>query len=187
MSLLVGTDASGQTAQAAGYIFGCQFTAVATGTSVTFRVYSTSSGNIKVAIYSDNAGAPATRLWHNSTGAAVTGGQFNEISAAGVSITSGTAYWLMTNGDASGCSSRASSSGGQPRVRLSKTYSTWTWPETDEGGYTADNYTMMLYVDGTESGGWEHISKMNGVSSSSISKINGIAVASISKINGIEV
>lgn len=185
MPILVGTDTNGVTAQAENYIFGCQFTASATGTSATFRVYSTASGNIKVAIYSDSSGDPGTRLGHNSDGTAVTGSQWNQITLSGVSISASTVYWLLVNADTSGCSSRASSSGGQNRVRLSQTYSGYTFPETAPVGWTDDTYTAALSVYSAD--GWTHISKFNGIASASISKVNGVAVASISKINGIAV
>jgi len=58
----------------------------------------------------------------------------------------------------------------------------------DSAVYTLnDGETVSLYATGTETGGWTHIAKVNGVAVASIAKVNGVAVASIAKFNGVAV
>ena len=99
-----GTFTQGDTTQEAGNDFnsnGAQatkFTATASGTVSSESVYITSldatPGNrlIQVGIYADSSGAPGALLGSSSATTAVVG--WNTISFSGVSITSGTSYWI---------------------------------------------------------------------------------------------
>lgn len=49
--------------------------------------------------------------------------------------------------------------------------------------WRGDDFSVTEFA----SGGWTNISKVNGITSSTLSKVNGVAVANISKINGVAV
>jgi len=76
-----------------GYFTLSKFTASYTGLMYQIRVYANTSGNVKVAIYSDNGGKPDTLLSVVNASTAVTAG-WNKITAPTISINQGTDYWL---------------------------------------------------------------------------------------------
>jgi hypothetical protein len=82
------------------YVYACRYVAGSTTNISKINVNCTGSGNIKVAIYTD-AGATVGTLIAGSTGsAAVISGTQSIPLASSVSITSGTAYWLVEWSDA---------------------------------------------------------------------------------------
>lgn len=78
-----------------------QFTAKASGTVTQINVNCFQSGNIKVAIYTDDgvgSGLPNTLLASTGSNAVVSG--INSISISSVSVINGTKYWLAYGQDA---------------------------------------------------------------------------------------
>ncbi|MCD6599709.1 MAG: hypothetical protein J7L19_03970 [Dehalococcoidia bacterium] len=82
-----------------GYIWADKFTASVTGVMDQFRVKVDGPGNLKLAVYADDAGEPGTLLNALNTGQAVTAG-WNTITFPDTSLTSGTDYWLAFISDA---------------------------------------------------------------------------------------
>jgi hypothetical protein len=92
-SKLVGADEGGlEGGYQENYFNLFQFQAVRTGNAGIMKVKAYQTGNVKVAIYSDNNGEPDTLLGQGS--GAVTAGQWNDISITSAAITSGSYYWL---------------------------------------------------------------------------------------------
>lgn len=75
------------------YIWADKFTASVTGVMDQFRIKVDGSGNVKVAVYADDAGEPGALLNAVNAGQAVTAG-WNTISFPSTQLTSGTDYWL---------------------------------------------------------------------------------------------
>jgi len=123
-----------------------KFTAVASGTMNQFRVKSAVAGNVKCAIYADNAGEPGALITGMNTGQAVTGSGWETLSFTPTSITNGVAYWLAVCFDTNGAITYKAG-GGTYRYKAA-TYSTFTFPSPAGSGFT--NY------DGYEiEAGWE--------------------------------
>lgn len=181
--ILAGTDTNGTNNMFTGYVVMCRFQAVATGTSTEFHIYADATGNVKYAVYADSSGEPGTRLWYQDSSTSVGSTGWVTLPCAGVSITSGTYYYLAVTADTNGVFTRLTS--GNPRIYKTNTYSTWTYPDPAGSGWTADNFTCCYSLYGTV--GWANIARFNGILASSISKVNGIATTSISKLNGVSV
>jgi hypothetical protein len=81
-----------------GYFALAQFTAEATGAITQIRVKCASSGNIKLAIYSDISGEPGTLLGAVNTPTTVNAG-WNTITFPSTHVDAGTKYWLARNSD----------------------------------------------------------------------------------------
>lgn len=89
------------------------------------------------------------------------------------------AYYPLLRGD---------SSGDEPNPKNA------TYKLTEQGTVSVQPHPRvltpsrkMLFKGTPAAGGWTHISKVNGVASSSLAKVNGVTVANISKINGVSV
>jgi hypothetical protein len=86
-------DASSTISSYNGYRFAVKVTASANGQLQTVGLnLSTHSGNIRTALYADSSGLPGALLAESSSVAQVAG--WNDVAVTGVTIVSGTAYWL---------------------------------------------------------------------------------------------
>jgi len=94
--LIGANDAVATGYAAANYLLLDRFAAIASGTVSQIRVKCTTSGNVKVALYTDNEGSPGTLINANNTGASVVAG-WNNISLPATGVTSGTFYWIAYN------------------------------------------------------------------------------------------
>jgi len=83
---------------AADYHWTDKFTAAASGTMDLFRIKCSGSGNVKLAIYADEAGSPGALLNALDTDQAVVAG-WNEIAFPATELTQGTVYWLSFTSD----------------------------------------------------------------------------------------
>jgi hypothetical protein len=143
--LVVGSNATPASSGVKNYLYGTLFQAIETANGVTkFYLYGAGSGNVKVAVYSDNAGAIGSRLGYNDTGQAIVSG-WNELSISSVNISSGTSYFLIGVSDVDNIIGR-DTSGGTSKYRLSggDGYSTWAWAEPIGGD--AFNSSSALYA-----------------------------------------
>ena len=75
-----------------------RFQAVGTADVVTFKLKASDTGNVKVAIYSDNSGQPGSLLSAVNTTTAVVAG-WNDITITSTPVVSGNYYWLGFNSD----------------------------------------------------------------------------------------
>ena len=108
---LIGADDATATATAGGnYIVLDRWAAVASGNVTQIRVKCTTTGNVKVAMYTDSAGNPGTLINANNTGAPVVVG-WNTITLPPTAVTSGQNYWLAYNSSAN-CVGDIASPGG---------------------------------------------------------------------------
>jgi hypothetical protein len=152
MSLIVGSNATpNSTGATSGIAYGGRFQAVADGTGITdFYIYALASGNVKIAVYADNAEAIGSRLAYNNTGQAVTLNQWNKLSVSSLNITNGSYYWLLAVADTNGALGRTDT-GGTSKYN-SETYSTWTW--SDPIGFSGTNISRLFafYLDAISGG-----------------------------------
>jgi hypothetical protein len=140
--ILIGTETTGSTGLLSGRFHGCKFTASATGTVKEIKVHAGANGDVKVAIYADDAGEPGARLSYNNTGQAVTSGQWNTLTIPELSITKDTVYWLMFNMSVNAAVSRILT-GGVTKYKTA-TYSTFSFPDPAGTGFTNTAYISCI-------------------------------------------
>jgi hypothetical protein len=112
-----------------------------------FRLKSGVSGNVKCAIYADNAGAPGALITAMNTGQAVTAGGWNTLNFTPTAIVNGTYYWLAICFDTSGA---AQAVDGGTMWWKSATYSTFTFPNPAGTGFSSGAYSEL-------EAGWETV------------------------------
>jgi len=131
---LVGADNAVGLTESHDYFILTKFTAVASGNMTEFRVKSAVSGNVKCALYADNAGEPGALITAMNTGQAVTGGGWETLSFTSTPIVNGTVYWLAINIDTDGAVQRIAGSG---IIRYkSAAYAGFTFPDPAGTGLT---------------------------------------------------
>jgi len=132
---LIGVDAANPSSGTypANYFFLYRFQAVASGDMTTFKFKGSASGHVKVAIYTDNAGAPGDLPSAVNTSTAVIAG-WNDITVPSTSIVSGTYYWLAYDSDAAIGYYQATI--GALRYK-SATYSSFTFPASAGFGFSS--------------------------------------------------
>jgi hypothetical protein len=142
---LIGTDdaVNATGGSGANYVQGNRFQALATGTITEFKVKVKKDGNIKVAIYADTGGAPTARLWHNSTGVAVTTGWNTITVSPGLSVTQNNYYWLMFNGDRSDFVANQSATTGTLKYKAAA-YSGFTFTDPAGPGFANASATRFM-------------------------------------------
>ncbi|MDD5494383.1 MAG: hypothetical protein PHG36_06925 [Dehalococcoidia bacterium] len=119
---LLGTDTAGdQTRSDNSYIDFQGFTAEASGQCSQIRVRGADSGNVAVALYGDNNGAPGSRLAYSGS-VAVVADVWNEISISAVSITQGTKYHIAIQQETAGLFKYRALTGGQYFYQIKGTY-----------------------------------------------------------------
>jgi hypothetical protein len=138
--------------ESANYMWGCKFTASATGTCNEVRIKVDGNCNVKVAVYANNAGEPGARLAKQDTSTAcVTGWNIIPFETS-FEIVNGTDYWLFENHDVKHFGYYSETR--QSRYKAA-TYSTFTFPDpagtgfssyTAEGGYLAGWGTTVAPV-----------------------------------------
>lgn len=134
------TSVTATTTIPANYLFMFRFQAVGTGNVVTFKIKASAAGNVKVAIYADNASAPGALLNAVNTSTPVVAG-WNDITIALTSVTSGTYYWLAFS--ASAAIGYTQTTGGTARYKT-VTYSSFTFPNPAGTGYTSNAYNGLV-------------------------------------------
>lgn len=96
------TDQGGSYIDVVNYIYGSKFTLAENGTVTSIHVYCNAIGgsyNIKVGLYADDGGSPATSaLETEGVGAVPTWGGWLEIDVPDVLLSAGD-YWLLWNTD----------------------------------------------------------------------------------------
>jgi hypothetical protein len=139
---LIGVDAGAPSTGAypLNYFFLYRFQAVDTGNVVIFRIKTSGSGNVKVAIYADSAGAPGARLSAVNTSTPVTAG-WNNIIITSTHVVTGNYYWLAYNSDAA--IGYYQSTGGTLRYKTA-TYSTFSFPDPAGTGFSSLSSNGLL-------------------------------------------
>ena len=92
-NISVGSTSTGTQDNASGYMLWESYTTAVPLTATKIYTYGTVSGNVKVAIYSDNAGTPGTKLTTEVSDAA-TANTWNEIPITSTYLPAGT-YWIV--------------------------------------------------------------------------------------------
>jgi len=141
------TSIGGTNASTTNYI-GCKFTPVSSGTLTSIVVYTkaaASTVNVDVAVYSDVAGQPTTKLASGTSLTSVdTGAQWVNVPIS-LAITSGTTYWLFFW--ASGSHSVYYDSGSANQYYVNGgTFN--SWPTTETGG-TFFSRNVSIYANYT--------------------------------------
>ena len=136
------TDETGHTASLANYWRLSKFTSVTIGTITQLWVYSAASGNVKVAIYKDNAGLPGDLITAMNTGQALTAG-WKKLNFTPTNILKDTPYWLSAIPDTDSATTYIA--GGTMKYR-GETYSSFTFPSNayDLGALTNYNGYELL-------------------------------------------
>jgi hypothetical protein len=116
----------------ASWLYASKFVCGKNGDATEIQIYSDSSGEAKVALYTDNAGSPGTLIVKNDSGTAVTGGQWNPISISSTAVTFGTTYWIAAMGNASGVITNKSGVA-TSKYNASYSYNIFTFPSTFPG------------------------------------------------------
>jgi len=129
---------------AANYHWTDKFTADATGVIDLFRIKCSGSGNVKVAVYADNAGSPGALLNAVNSGQAVAAG-WNDIPFPATPITQGTAYWLSFISDAAIAGYWEDS--GNTRKYKSVSYAGFTFPDP-AGSFDGTQYDLPTLTAG---------------------------------------
>jgi hypothetical protein len=134
---LIGAAASDTSSatDSGNYLVMSKFTASSPGNMTQFKVWCAGSGNIKVAIYDDNAGQPGNLENQVNTGTHVDSG-WNIIAIPSTVLTSGTNYWLAFCSD----NTIVGAKPGGTRYYKPATYSSFTFPSTAGTGFTPDTY-----------------------------------------------
>ena len=124
-----------------GYIWADRFIASVTGVMDQFRVKVDGAGNLKVAVYADDAGEPGVLLNALNTDQAVTAG-WNTISFPDTSLTSGTDYWLAFISDAK-ITCRYSSAGKVKRYKV-QAYAGYSFQDPAPDMSNLDGYPDLV-------------------------------------------
>jgi hypothetical protein len=144
--ILVGNGTTAFTSSHNAGVFILQkYTAVDNGVGSIFRIYSTVSGNVKVAVYADNAGEPGALIAAMDTGQAVVSG-WNNLSFANPNIVSGTEYWLAGIADTNAVLKYTSTLGTSRRKAIA--YSGFTFPDPAGSGFTSGTYRFSIAIYG---------------------------------------
>jgi len=125
-----------------GYFALGQFTAVASGDITEIRVRCASSGNMMLAIYSDNGGEPGNLLSGAFTGSTPVIAGWNTITFPTTSIIAGTKYWLARNSDGNILYWQA-----QPDALFrykASAFSGFSFPGSAGGGFTSDQVYHLV-------------------------------------------
>ncbi len=137
---LIGADDGTPSAYSGGnYALIERFQAIESGTMTEFKIRVAASQSLKLSVYSDSAGSPATLL--GSVTDSVVGAGFHTIGGFSIPIVKDTYYWLGVN------SSNNSGVGyflsGGVRKYKPASYGAWTWPNPWSGGFTDDQIHMI--------------------------------------------
>ena len=126
-----------------------RFQANATGSITEFKVKTSASGNVKVAIYSDSSGQPNSRLAAVDTSTPVTSGWNTIPINPSVAVTSGNYYWLAVVSDSCNIYYHSNDPSANTIWKPS-TYSSWYWPGSAGPGWnTQTGYTYFIAGWGT--------------------------------------
>jgi hypothetical protein len=118
-----------------------KWTALATYTVNKLRIKVSTDGNIKVAIYADNAGEPGALLSALNTDQAVVAGWNDVTLSTPVNVTNGTVYWIGFLGSVTAGMFYYKALAGRTNRFKAATYSSWSWPDPAGSGYsTQDDY-----------------------------------------------
>lgn len=133
-----GVGYTGAGFSAHNYFYLDKYTCLQSGNITELRFYGKVNGNVKVAIYADNAGEPGTRLAYNNSGQSVLANQWNVLSISQLAVTLNTIYWIAFIVDTDSCIG-GESSGAVTRYK-SATYSTFSFPNPAGSGFTSNTF-----------------------------------------------
>lgn len=140
------TTITGSTVGETGYAYWVMAQSTSTKTITSIKVYAVASGHVKVALYSDSAGSPGTRLAKQDTSVAVTGGQWNNIDLETPYQVSSAYYWIAVAVD-TGSMLKSSSAGNNAKhlnLLFHGEYSGFTWPSSPPTLSDKSNTTYAL-------------------------------------------
>ena len=142
ITLIGPTDETDHIGSGANYWRLSKFTSLKAGTITQLWVYSAGSGNVKLAIYKDNAGLPGDLITAMNTGQALTAG-WKKLNFTPTNILKDTPYWLSAIPDTDSATTYIA--GGTMKYR-GETYSSFTFPSNayDLGALTNYNGYELL-------------------------------------------
>jgi hypothetical protein len=135
VKLLGADDATGSGDHGQGYFVLHRYQAETSGSMTLFYLRCGVAGNIKVALYADNAGEPGALITAMNTGQAVTAGWVS-VSFTSTAIVSGNYYWL---GFCPQYNCVRYTDAGTRRYKAA-TYDTFIFPDPAGTGFNPDTY-----------------------------------------------
>jgi hypothetical protein len=139
---LVGNASGTDSYSISGRIHMCRSQAIKSGTANSIKVKMSGSANVRLALYSDNGGAPNALLCESSSTAVVTG--VNTVSIPDTSIVLNNYYWTAIQGSVNSVYYVA---GGTSKH---KTYTYAAYPNPAGTGYIDESRLYWLDVWGAE-------------------------------------
>ncbi len=119
-----------------------KFTAEKSGAVTSFRINSSGSGSIKIAIYADNGGEPGALLNAVNTPQPVVAG-WNSISLPSTEVVAGTDYWLAANSNAQIIGKH---SGAAVKRTKAASFSTFTFPNPAGSEFNSRTINPFLFA-----------------------------------------
>jgi hypothetical protein len=120
-----------------GYAVFDQWPSTSTGNVTQIRVKANAAGNVKVALYADNAGTPGALLQAVNVSTPVVAG-WNTITIPATAVVSGTNYWLATATNVACLAYQAAP--GTLRKYVTVNYATYTFTASPAGGTSATGF-----------------------------------------------
>lgn len=127
---------------AANFFMLSKYQAVGTGKVTELRIKAGASGNVKVAIYADDAGAPGALLNAVDTSTAVSSG-WNTITFPDTEVTKDTWYWVAFNTNTANCIGSSNSQGPLILRYKSATYAGFTFPDPAGTSFSGGAYSIV--------------------------------------------
>lgn len=153
MATFFGSQATGGTSQAAvaSSMRCCKYTCADTATATQISIWAKVTGipcNLRLAIYSDNAGSPNAKLAETGSAQNITSTTDQWYTLAiSCALVAATNYWLCAMADSGWTFYYGVGSANQADAHTGETYP--TWPATVSGGNTFTARNMDFYVDYT--------------------------------------
>jgi parallel beta-helix repeat protein len=136
---LLGNTSTGSSNTAADRFILVQFQAQETGFVDVIKIYSAANGNVKVALYSDNAGEPGTLLTANNSDNPCSASQWNNISISSTNVTKDTNYWIAAIADTDNVLRYSAAGSGISRGKT-VSYSGFSFPDPAGSEFTSYTY-----------------------------------------------
>ncbi|MFH1383206.1 MAG: hypothetical protein ABIH70_10035 [Chloroflexota bacterium] len=134
---LIGTgNVAATSGESPGYFLLDKYTASATGTVTNIGIKAIRGGNVKVAIYSDNAGQPGDLLAAVNTDSPVVAG-WNSIPITATPVTLGTVYWLAYISDTPSIYYYINPAPGSESLYKATPYAGFSFPASAGTGFTS--------------------------------------------------
>jgi len=180
---LIGTDTAGDTVFNIGYVRTTQYTCALSGSLSEINVYCTANGDVRVALYSDNADDLGTLLGESADTAITATGWKSVSLGTPVNVVSGTKYWLAVQ-------IKVVNTGATYRTVTARSgyytqaYGAFPANGPNTGIQTTLEFALQGY--GTPPG-WANIASVNGATATDLASWNGATLTDLASWSGADV